>query len=125
MYIKAGGIAIITLLLSTGFQISNAQAGPEKRCLACHSFADKNNMGPGLKGVFGRKAGTHPGFEYSDSLKNADWVWDEENLRKWLYDAPGSIKELTGDDKAKTKMPKYKYKGEKADKTINFLKTLK
>jgi len=117
-------IAFFTLLLSTGLAASDAYAGPEKRCLACHSFGDKNNMGPGLKGVFGRKAGTHPGFEYS-GLKGADWVWDEENLRKWIYDAPTSIKELTGDDKAKTKMPRYKYKGAKADKVIEFLKTLK
>ena len=123
MLINSAKIAIITLLLVTGLATSNAYAGPEKRCLSCHSFGDKNNMGPGLKGVFGRKAGTHPGFEYS-GLKGADWVWDEEHLRKWIYDAPTSIKEFTGNDKAKTKMPRYKYKGEKADKVIEFLKTL-
>jgi cytochrome c len=125
MVITTGKIIIVTLLLSIGPAISNAWAGPEKRCLACHAFSDKNNIGPGLKGVFGRKAGTHPDFKYSDSLKSANWVWDEEHLRKWIYNAKDSIKAFTGDDTAKTKMPKYKIKGKKADKIINFLKKLK
>ena len=114
----------ITLLLSALIP-SVSHAGPEKRCLACHAFSDKNNMGPGLKGVFGRKAGTHPGFDYSPSLKNGGWVWDEAHLRKWIYSAPDAIREFTGDPDAKVKMPKYKFKGKKADQVIEFLKGLK
>ena len=125
MVINTGRIAIITLLLTIGLAASDAYAGQEKRCLACHSFSDKNNMGPSLKGVFGRKAGTYPGFQYSDSLKGGGWVWDEEHLRKWLYKSKDGIKEFTGDEKAKTKMPNYKIKGKKADGIIKFLKELK
>lgn len=125
MLVSIGRIAIVTLILSTALAITNAYAGQEKRCLACHAFSNKNNIGPGLKGIFGRKAGTHPGFKYSDSLKGADWVWDEEHLRKWIYKSKDSIKEFTGDDKAKTKMSNYKIKGKKADALINFLKELK
>lgn len=113
------------LLLTAGFIASDAYAGQEGRCRACHAFDNSNKMGPGLMGIFGRKAGTHEGFAYGDSLKNGGWEWDEEKLRKWIYDAPEAIKEFTGDPNAKTKMPKYKMDGKKADQIIEFLKGLK
>lgn len=112
------------LLLGSGFLASDAYAGQEGRCRACHAFDDSNKMGPGLKGIFGRKAGTHEGFAYSDSLKNGGWVWDEEHLRKWVLNAPEAIKEFTGNPDATTKMPKYRIKGKKADQLIEFLKGL-
>jgi cytochrome c len=37
-----------------------------------------------LRGVVGRKAGTVPAFQYSDSLRNSGIVWNEELLGKWL-----------------------------------------
>jgi cytochrome c len=54
-------------------------------CRECHSF-DKNDnrIGPTLYGVVGRKAGTEPGFAYSDSLKGSGIVWDEKNLDQWI-----------------------------------------
>ena len=62
-------------------------------CQACHSF-DKNQIGPMHRGVFGRTAGSVPGFDYSEALKNAKIVWTEANLDKWLADpeifVPGS-----------------------------------
>ncbi len=111
-------------LLSLG-SIPNATAGPEGKCRACHDFGTKNKVGPALKGVFGRKAGTYPGFKYSASLKNGGWVWDEDHLRKWMHNSKKAIKEFTGDSKAKTKMGKQNVKGKKADKVIAFLKGLK
>jgi len=119
---------ILLVLLGVAFMgitsVPVANAGPEGKCRACHDFGDKNKVGPGLKGIFGRKAGTHPGFKYSDSLKNANWVWDEEHLRKWIKNSKKAIKEFTGNPKAKTKMGKQNVKGKKADKIIAFLKTL-
>ncbi|HTO65203.1 MAG TPA: c-type cytochrome [Bradyrhizobium sp.] len=62
-------------------------------CQACHSF-DKNQIGPMHRGVFGRTAGSVPGFDYSEALKNAKIIWTEANLDKWLADpevlVPGS-----------------------------------
>jgi cytochrome c len=104
--------------------IPQANAGPEGKCKACHDFGTKNKVGPGLKGIVGRKAGTAPGFKYSDALKNADWVWDEDHLRKWMHNSKKAIKEFTGNDKAKTKMGKQNVKGKKADKIFAFLKTI-
>ena len=54
-------------------------------CRECHAF-DKgdNRLGPTLYGVVGRKAGTVPGFDYSDSLKGSGITWNEKNLDSWI-----------------------------------------
>ncbi len=62
-------------------------------CQDCHSL-DKNDVGPRHRGVFGRKAGSLPDYDYSEALKSANIVWNEETLDKWLTDpqavAPGA-----------------------------------
>jgi len=62
-------------------------------CQDCHSL-DKNDVGPRHRGVFGRKAASLPDYDYSDALKAANIVWNEETLDKWLTDpqavAPGA-----------------------------------
>jgi cytochrome c len=55
----------------------------EKRCTGCHAM-EENMEGPRLAGVYGRKAGTVPGFDYSKGLKNSGLTWTDENLEKWL-----------------------------------------
>jgi cytochrome c len=57
-----------------------------RACMVCHSFAPGHHLtGPSLAGVWGRKAGTADGFgRYSDALKRAGNVWDEQNLDAWL-----------------------------------------
>lgn len=57
----------------------------EKRCTGCHAM-DGDREGPRLAGVFGRKAGTIPGFEYSTGLKNSGLTWNDATLEKWLTD---------------------------------------
>lgn len=54
-----------------------------RKCVSCHS-ASKNKMGPSLKNLFGRKAGTVEGYKYSKAMKNSEVVWDEETLKKFL-----------------------------------------
>ena len=54
-------------------------------CQDCHSI-DKNDVGPRHRGVFGRKAGSLPDFDYSPALKDAGFVWDEKTLDQWLTD---------------------------------------
>ena len=50
-----------------------------------------NMTGPNLHGVFGRKAGTHEKFRYSQAVQNAGFVWDAEHLDKWLQDPRGFL----------------------------------
>ena len=55
-------------------------------CKACHSFdrGGPNMIGPALYGFFGTEVGTHSGFEYSQVLRNADFVWTPEAVDAWL-----------------------------------------
>jgi cytochrome c len=54
-------------------------------CQDCHSL-DKNDVGPRHRGVYGRKAGSLPDYNYSDALKNANLVWNDQTLDQWLAD---------------------------------------
>jgi cytochrome c len=61
----------------------------EKRCTGCHAMEgdrEGGREGPRLAGVFGRKAGSVAGFNYSAGLKNSGIIWNEATLEKWLSD---------------------------------------
>ena len=62
----------------------------EKRCVGCHAL-DANREGPQLSGVFGRKAGSVAGFQYSASVKNSGLTWYPETLDKWLTDPDAMV----------------------------------
>jgi cytochrome c len=62
------------------------------RCRTCHSLEpDKNGVGPTLHGLFGRKAGTVAGYNYSAAMKNSGVVWNEDTLKKYLADTQSFI----------------------------------
>lgn len=46
-------------------------------------------IGPNLTGIYGRPAGSVPGFRYSNAFRSAtkDLVWDSEALDRWLADS--------------------------------------
>ena len=55
------------------------------KCMVCHSIEQGvNKIGPSLHGVFGRKAGTLAGYNYTDAMKNSGFTWDEATLDKYL-----------------------------------------
>lgn len=54
-------------------------------CTACHSTErGKTISGPSLASVAGRKAGSLPGYTYSEALKASGLTWDEAALDRWL-----------------------------------------
>lgn len=55
-------------------------------CQACHAVAPggPDLVGPDLAGVYGRKAASLPGYEYSDALKASGIVWTSDELDAWL-----------------------------------------
>jgi len=57
----------------------------EKRCTGCHAL-NQDREGPHLTGIFGRTAGSVPGFDYSTALRNSHIVWGEATLERWLTD---------------------------------------
>lgn len=55
-----------------------------KRCAACHSI-EGNRTGPQHCGLFGRRAGTAPGYDgYSQALRDSKIVWNEATLDAFL-----------------------------------------
>jgi cytochrome c len=93
----------------------------KKACTTCHSLVTpaEPRQGPNLVGVYGRTAGTLPGFSYSPGFQAGakGIIWDEANLDRWLTNPqamlPGAV---------------MLYKQANPDKRraiIAFLKTLK
>ncbi len=59
-----------------------------KRCRACHQVGEtaKNAVGPKLNGLFGRKAGTIEGFNYSEANKSSGVTWDDQTFATYIKD---------------------------------------
>jgi cytochrome c len=53
------------------------------RCMACHALA-YDRTGPRHCGLFGRRAGSVPGFPYSEAMKRSDIVWNAATLDRFL-----------------------------------------
>lgn len=53
------------------------------RCLACHALA-YDRTGPRHCGLFGRRAGSVAGFEYSAAMRRSKIVWNERTLDRFL-----------------------------------------
>jgi len=62
-------------------------------CRSCHTITagGPNMTGPNLHGLFGRKAGSHPDFTYSDGVKNSGITWDAATLDKWIENPRGVV----------------------------------
>lgn len=55
-----------------------------ERCAACHAI-DRNRTGPQHCGLFGRRAGTAPGFgDYSAAMRTSGIVWSAQTLDRFL-----------------------------------------
>ena len=90
-YIGAGilcalfvGMPLAVRALPTGDPARGAKI--YERCGACHSI-DRDRTGPRHAGLFGRRAGSVPGFSYSPAMKKAGangLVWNETTLDKFL-----------------------------------------
>jgi len=55
-------------------------------CAACHTFnaAGGTLIGPNLHGVFGRRAASVAGFDYSPALASSGLVWTPVSIEAWL-----------------------------------------
>jgi cytochrome c len=113
-------VATPLVLALAGAQAQDAAAGGMafQQCAECHSPGDDNGAGPGLKGVYGRRAGAKADFIYSPALAKSELVWNDIALDNFLANPlkaqPGTSMQYPGDDDPK----------ERAD-LIAYLKTLK
>jgi cytochrome c len=89
---RAGVLMALAAMLAVGHSAPSFASGDAAHgakvyqdCMICHSL-DKNEIGPKHRDVFGRKAGSVAGYDYSAALKASNIVWDETTLDKWLAD---------------------------------------
>lgn len=62
-------------------------------CRTCHTLKDGDNrLGPSLRAVIGRKAGSLPGYGYSDSMKTSGVVWDEATLDRFMAEPDAVVR---------------------------------
>lgn len=91
--------AFSVAFLATGQSQAQDAAAGEKvfaRCKACHTAEeDTNKVGPSLKGIIGKTAGTHEGYKYSSAMVKAGeggLVWNEETLAEYLHGPKKMVK---------------------------------
>ena len=67
--------------------MTNGERQFARKCSICHALDDTSGRraGPTLHRIFGRKAGTLDGYQYSDALLDATITWNETSLDK-LFD---------------------------------------
>jgi cytochrome c len=89
----AFALAFAALGLAAPAQAQDAAAGERvfNQCRTCHQLGEtaKNGVGPQLNGLFGRKAGSVPGYSYSNAYKALDKVWSPENFTVYIKDPRG------------------------------------
>ncbi|CCV11650.1 Cytochrome c family protein [Mesorhizobium sp. STM 4661] len=91
------GASMASALLPPIAQAQDVEGGKAvfKKCTACHNAdTDANKVGPSLKGVVGRTAGTAPNYSYSKAMNDAGaagLVWDEPNLTEYLANPKAKV----------------------------------
>ena len=105
------------IISASAFAAEDAQRGAKayQACVACHSLEPGRHFtGPSLANLFGRKAGTAPGFQrYSEALQKSGVVWDEKTLDAWIGDPtgfiPGNVMTFAGlkDQRARRDLVQY------------------
>jgi cytochrome c len=87
------GLAILPLLFAATTMADDPDSAELQKCAICHSLNNggANRVGPNLFGIFGRKAGSFAGFNYSPAMKASGIVWDDETLAKFLRDPKDSL----------------------------------
>jgi cytochrome c len=66
-------------------EAKEAQLAFNNNCRTCHVTREGDHrLGPSLYGVVGREAGSAPGYGYSSAMADADLVWEEATLDRFI-----------------------------------------
>ena len=112
----------ISALMAMGDVISGEKIF--KKCSACHSIVKggKNNIGPALYNVVGRKTGAITDYKYSKALASYDKEWTFEELNGYLIKPAKWIKgtkmAFAGLRKEKDRASVIKYLNQNSDNPL-------
>ena len=91
----AGAARAVLLLALSAIPVAAADVEHGKAlyqiCAACHTERP-DALGPSLKGIFGRKSAALEDFRYSNAMRRANLVWDDDNLRAYIQDPQAKVK---------------------------------
>jgi len=86
-FARIGGAALLgTLAAQAALAAPLPKPASFAMCGVCHKVAagEKSTIGPNLWGVNGRKAGTLPGFIYSNPMKAANISWTRDEMLEFI-----------------------------------------
>jgi cytochrome c len=93
--LRASALAALSLFGIAAAQAQDAEAGKTvfNQCRACHQVGEtaRNGVGPVLNGLAGRKAGTVPGYNFSEANKASGKVWDEASFLVYIADPKAAM----------------------------------
>lgn len=97
----AAGIVLMLAALPAKAQDAAAGEGLFVKCKSCHQVGPnaKSAMGPQLNGLFGRPAGSAPGYTYSPAMQHAGFTWDDAAFAEFLRNPRAKVtgtKMMTG-----------------------------
>jgi cytochrome c len=84
---SAAALALLSgaALAQDGVDPDEARLAFNNHCRQCHVTNEGDHrLGPSLHNIIGREAGSAPGFRYSSAMQNADLVWDEDTLDRYI-----------------------------------------
>ena len=91
----AAAIVVGFLTTQAFAQAGNAARGERvfnQQCKTCHALEEGPSLtGPTLHGMFGRKAGTAAGFDFSEAMKTSGIVWDETTVAEYTRDPKAKV----------------------------------
>lgn len=91
----SAAVAVLVLLVPAVLPARAAEA-PDRgkqiyqRCGACHSL-ERNRSGPKHCGLFGRRAGSLPGYAFSLALRESGIIWDSRSLDRFLENPMAAV----------------------------------
>jgi len=83
----AFALACLTTAAYAAGDAAKGKAAFERQCLICHTNEKdgENRFGPNLFGIIGKKAGSVPGYAYTNAFKTrANWEWTEDAIGGWM-----------------------------------------
>ena len=91
--VAAAGAFVLLALFTAAVAAADVEHGKAlyQTCAACHTERP-DALGPSLKGVVGRKSAALDDFRYSNPMRRANLVWDEDNLRAYIQDPQTKVK---------------------------------
>ncbi len=91
--VAAASAVVLLTLFTAAVAAADVEHGKAlyQTCAACHTERP-DALGPSLKGVVGRKSAALDDFRYSNPMRRANLVWDEDNLRAYIQDPQAKVK---------------------------------